>query len=343
MQIRVNEWHLRVYLQAYVYDRSWLDIGRIDSTQCNAPEVEAFEAFEKQLIDLPEEERYSKETQDRREELSDAAHLAYIAWREDEKAKYTAAKSREVKERLDSGRMSLCPYFWSVVSALLFYYGIVRSTRPIRKFVSRIADGILVTVSLTLVAGVFIFIGQSIYSVRSEIPNPSDIVTGVSQLVQEHRQEQAIEHAEQVAEQSYNQRRAQEDAIWRQQHPDEALAEQQAQAQYDRLQRARNWQAFKDDMQELGIYVGCIALAGILLYLFGKGLCWLAKRFDWDAPAQPKPARSPSAFRLRFAKALEPVGRFIADTKGLILAMAKAKKEKVCPYLEIVTSNQQAH
>lgn len=336
MQIRANAWHLRVFLQAHVHDRYWIDQGTINpAEECKTPETDAYEEFEKAFQLLPIKERDYKQRCD----LAEAAQKSREVWVKQQAVLYTAQKSTQVSERLYSGRMSLCPYFWSIVSTLVFYYGFVRSTRPFRNFFNQVADGLATAVGALILAGVVVLIGYGIYTIHDQIPTPAEIVVGVKQSVKEYRQNRVQEQAAAVAEQQRAQQQAQMQLIWQQQHPEDFQRQRLHEAEESRRQSQRNRQDLKEFALGLGVFVFGISVVLGIFYLIGKGLEWLANRYGWGTVTESKP---PSAFRLwltmqmrKIWTYLEPLRRFFKDTKELVRAFAKARKEKVCPYLEI--------
>ncbi len=347
MKIRANAWHLKVFLQAYVNDRYWLDIGTVNpSEECQTPETVAFEEFEKEYRKLPYQERFSQENQKKLEELATASQKAFAEWYRDQQTIYTTNKSREVSERIYSGKMSLCPYFWRIVSALVFYYMLIRATRPFRNFFNKIAEGLATAVGVTIIAVIISVVGYGIYSIHDQIPTPADVVVSVKQSVKEYKQSKIQQQAAEAEQKIIEQQNTQARIAWEQKHPEEVARERAEREEFDRLRSQQNWQDFKEFAITIGYLVlGVIVVVSSLLailgivYLMGKVLEWLAHRFDWGKTIITE--KPPSAFRLWLTKVLEQLRLFIKDTKELVIAFAKAKKERVCPFLEVVDGNNQ--
>jgi|GEM_PF-3674862 len=51
------------------------------------------------------------------------AYISHRWWLADENKELAAEKAAAAKERLESGQMSLCPFFWKVVAAVVIYLG----------------------------------------------------------------------------------------------------------------------------------------------------------------------------------------------------------------------------
>ena len=229
MKLQRTAWHFRVYMKAYVTDRSWLDHGNIGPVERpRLLEEEAYHAFEEKMRSMPPEQQFGQETRDELLKLEGAWQKADNDWRQEQEAAYTESRSREVRERLYAGKTSLCPYFWSVVFGLVIYYGVVRSTRPIWQMFSRIAiseAAALSAIGLVIVA----FIGYGAYESWNEIPTPRQFVTGIVVDVQRSRQRSAEDAASQAA---YEALRLRERQAWEVAHPEEVAHRHQQQGAY---------------------------------------------------------------------------------------------------------------
>ncbi len=227
MTIRPNAWHLQVFLQAFVHDRYWLDNGffaelseveQKTEEMAKLPEIVAYKEFRDQLEKTdPRERDYG-----RLRELRMAGCKAQEEWRKPQEANYTAKRSREISERLYSDRMSLCPYFWSVVVALVFYYGVVRSTRPIRNFFGRTSETFATALVTSLGLVVVAFIGFGIYESRDELPSISDVAHGVASIPSGIKNEIALEMRQSQLRKEFERAERERRIRWEQEHPVEA-------------------------------------------------------------------------------------------------------------------------
>lgn len=355
MRIRANAWHLQVFLQAYVHDRYWLDVGMINPTEpAKLLETAAYQAFEKEYYEMPDKQQCGEEAQNRLHKLAQASHDAYTRWHKEQEARHTANMSREVSERLHAGRMSLCPYFWSVVSALFFYYGFVRSTRPLRQLFNRAAPALGTALIVLMVGGLVSLIGYGIYESRDQIPTPAGVVAGIKNEYREHKENERREA-------EHRQRQLQEQLEWERANPKEVLLrkqeeeqDRQRQAQLRSQERASEWRQFKDDLREFavgaGVLVGgliggvlAIALLCYVALLLGKFFSFLARLLRPVAELLSFKSVPETGFRAWLVRQSRRVARvwaawqqFWNDTRELIVAFAKAKKERVCPYLTII-------
>jgi|GEM_PF-5754498 len=362
MRIRASAWHLQVFLQAYVRDRYWLDAGIINpaTERPELPETAAYRAFREKCDAMPSERRFNEETQKELHELGEAWREACVRWHETQEAVYTADRSREVSERLHGGRMSLCPYFWSVIAALVCYYGFVRSTRPLRQLIHR---AVLSLAATFLVLGIGLSValsGYVIYAERDRIPTPAGIVAGIKTEYRAYRQLQQQET-------EYEAKRLQEQQEWERANPQEAALRRQ-QEEYSRQQqerwraegraeeRAADWKELKGFAASAAAFVGMlvgVVLAIALLYsaarLLGKA-CSFLKRLLRPAVALLSFKSVPeTGFRAWLVRQFRRVTsawavwlQFWKDTRELFIAFAKAKKQRVCPYLTIVNGEHGA-
>jgi hypothetical protein len=349
-----------VYEQAYVHDRYWLDsksIGPVEFPEL--PETATYREFERKYYKMPEEEQLSKETRNRLWELAEASQEAYSKWHEEQETIYTTNRSREVSERLHAGRMSLCPYFWSVISALVFYYGFVRSTRPFRRLFRRVAPALetaMATLMLVVVYGGLVgivgFIGYGFYEIRDQIPTPASIVVSVKTEYREYResQRQEAEHqAERAREQQEWERANPQEAMLRRQQEEQLRAQQPTWRDFARDMVRDLWGTFKSAVFYVGALVGSVIalvlVISLLMYLsllFGKAFSFLARLLSPAVQSLSIKSMPESAFRIwlirqfrRVANAWAAWWQFWNDTRELVTAFAKAKKERVCPYLTI--------
>lgn len=350
MRIRANAWHLQVFLQAYVHDRNWLDAESISAERPELPETAVYRAFEKEYYEMPQEQRFNEETQKKLHELAEASQEAYAKWHKEQEAIFTANRSREVSERLHAGRMSLCPYFWSVVSALVFYYGFVRSTRPFRQLFGRAAPALGTALIVLMVGGLVSFIGYGIYESRDQIPTPAGVVAGIKNEYREYKEGQRRDQQKRLQEQQEWERANPQEAALRRQQEEQ---NRQQQEQWRAQERASEWRQFKRDLKEFAVGAGMLVggLIGVVLAI--ALLCYaallLGKVFSFLAQLL-RPVVAPLSFKSvpetgfrawlvrqfrRVARAWAAWRQFWKDTRELVAAFAKAKKERVCPYLTI--------
>lgn len=360
MRIRANAWYLQVFLQAYVHDRYWLDAETIGPAERpELPETVAYQAFEKKYYEMPHEQRFNEETQKKLHELAEASQKAYAKWHKEQQTIYTANRSREVSERLHAGRMSLCPYFWSVVSALVFYYGFVRSTRPFRQLVYRAAPALATGLFVLMAGGLVSLIGYGIYESRDQIPTPAGVVAGIKNEYREYKESQRREA-------EYQTQRIREQQEWERANPQEAALRRQQEEQYRQQQerwrareRTSEWRQFKSNLKEFavgaGVLVGgligvvlAIALLCYVVLLLGRVFSFLVRFLRPFVEPLSFKSVPETGFRAwlvrqfrRVARAWAAWRQFWKDTRELVAVFAKAKKERVCPYLTVVNGENQ--
>ncbi|KKR98422.1 MAG: hypothetical protein UU49_C0017G0001 [Candidatus Magasanikbacteria bacterium GW2011_GWC2_41_17] len=146
MKLSRHAWHLKLYQRAYIEDRSlWLGVPT--NTVCawdeewrqkrDDAEVERLLASIKKFEELWRSMNYGEvpdtTTWAELETLQTAYHQdcrkfydLRRAWFTQKSTEYHAQRAAELRERLESGRMSICPYFWSVVFAVALYAMCVR-------------------------------------------------------------------------------------------------------------------------------------------------------------------------------------------------------------------------
>ncbi len=355
MHIKVNTWHLRIFLQAYVHDRRWLDAGNIDPevVQTELLEAVAYREFQNEYYQMSSDQRCSKAMMSKYETFRKAYEEAFENWHGEQEKIHTAKMSREVHERLNAGRMSLCPYFWSVVSALVFYYGFIRSTRPVRQAFGRMVPALVTALLILFGSGLVGGLGYGVYRIVNTVPSPSSLVASFKNEYREYKEDQ-----KKSAE--YSAQRALEHEAWEKAFPDsvellrlQAEKNQQLLKEQEAHERAERWEGRKSEMKEFGALIA-ILIIGILSFGLALALIyWALRLFIWGIRFLV-PILNPAVERLSFKNAPEDglrawlvrefrrlkdqwagFRRFSKETYELIAAFAKAKKERVCPYLTI--------
>lgn len=366
MKIRAGSWHLQVFLQAYVEDRYWLDAGYAPlAERPQFPEFAAFMAFQEEFIRLTPDSRWNMENDTQYQELHTAAIAAENAWREKQEAIYTAEQSAKVKTRLLSAHTSLCPYFWSVVSALVFYYGVVRSTRPLRESLGRASNIIMCGAAATVVTLILGLIGWGIYENWRRIPTPAGIARGITQEYREYQDERRKEAEQRRIWEEDDKQRLLTQQAWEQANPEEVARRRELQARYDeelrlsaKREAAARWERDKRGFKELGLTLGILGGGITVVVGVGIGLSWvvgflltyLEKRFGPFRERFSVRSLPETGFigwvmlQLRRMKStwakVRQIGR---DTSELIAAFVKAKKERVCPFLTVENGERLEH
>ncbi len=353
MNIRPNSWHLRLFLLSHVQDRFWIDEGEIskEAAKVVLPEVAAYEEFRREHFSkMSQRDPQSSDYFERLSELGEIASSAAVVWHTEQRSLYTASKSREIQLLLDTDRMSLCPYFWSVFWSVVIYLPFVRGTRPIRNFLSRPMVPEIILGGL-FVAPLIAMVVAGAWNQKSEIsvPKPAAIVASIKQSAKDIRDDWRKSQEE-------GRRREQVHLQYEREHPEEIRQQKESETRLHEIENAESWRTFWRDGKEFLIFgfqcasvLAGLALLGTILWFAGKALEWvfvrLAQYFKWGT-AEPKP---PSTLRLWLRGVMATLTTpfvylwqstasfrlFCKETKELIMAFAKAKKEKVCPYLHI--------
>lgn len=138
MQIRKDSWHANLYRRAYVTDRAWINLfgppvhdheieKRIpDEVAASDAAQRAYHALLRQPVSSDEERKATRELVC---QTGEAYQQAYRRVYKELLIEKQAAEAEAVQKRMDEGRLSLCPYFWSIVWAVLFYTCLCRPTR----------------------------------------------------------------------------------------------------------------------------------------------------------------------------------------------------------------------
>lgn len=156
-KINPDGWPARLYLRAYADEReSWLGVSwsaqvEIDKRAAERfPEVAAWVALEERRRKLYSEGGDWRQHSDaEREEFGRWRAAAEVVakavrdpWTKEQYAHWHAERSREIRERFEAGRQSLCPFFWSVVIAVVFYLCLIPAKRAIGRVLTAVGRGI---------------------------------------------------------------------------------------------------------------------------------------------------------------------------------------------------------
>jgi hypothetical protein len=364
MQINSDAWHLRLFREAYIKNRAfWLDspinLDYERPKELNElPEVVerriAEEAWyeEVRLLSWKEFKEKSEKKHKEINLLRQKAREAQVGWLEEELKTRTARLSAELADKLEHGRMSLCPYFWSVVIAVLWYVPFVRNK-------SLIARGAISCLLGCLIFGA-LFVGylglETAWQKKENIARGvghAAVATGqfategigetVSQAVAAVSVMRAEKRIKKVAQENYEKKHAAEIAAAK---AERAADEARRAAEDARGSQQTTWQ----DVKEIGW--GILAVIGYCLgifLVFGLGIA-VSVGFTYlvffTFSAIFKVLTPPSLTVWKILEGPETVNRWLAahaamqrfwsDTWSLITAFAKATKEQVCPFLVIV-------
>ena len=375
MKIRAAAWHLRVFLQAYVRDRGWIDsFWEPGNAPKDLPEIVAVQEFEKVLRDEHPEGHQNimypgigmsqltpdlRAKQERYLELLREQERAVNEWGTTQRQQHHEQRMNEIETRLYAGRMSLCPYFWHVVFAVVFYYPVVRPVRGMWRAVISVVpqlEWMAVRLAVALVVGL---LGYGLYAGRhtiAEIPSiPSNVVQGVKNEYTDYQKRSAAQ-AQYEAERKLEEQRAIEARLeWERTHPEEVRQRREAEAErqrqiaaYEARRRVRDRAEFWTDAKEAAgtLAIGAVYLAlGIAALVVGGTILVFLLGGIWKLISTPFVAVgnrfSQSAFAKRLAQARATWQQFWADTRELVAAFIKAKKERVCPFLKIENGGTQ--
>lgn len=372
-QIFSDSWHARVYLQAYVNDRTWIDPSHPgafwdESQGIDLPEREAFWKFQ-------EANPYSSwrdgESGEEFRGLFRSWNKARKAWCDVKLASYSTEKSAQIRSRLFSGKTSLCPYFWSVVYALVVYYGLVRGARWLFKSLSRaftvalrpvhvVLNWALPLVEYSVIATWRpVLAGSGVASVGLLVlAMQFDVVRTPADFLMEVRQERAEK-----------QRRLEEWEKYQQENMFLAQRKAEEDKELEILQRRNEWESFagrahprvlQDDLARradvdyryfleerkaeeersarswalLGERIVEFFTLVIGSILFFVVLAVLSLGVKW-LQMLGKQIQATSLWATLKSR-VQAVGTFVEDTKEFVWAFLKARKERVCPYLTVI-------
>lgn len=335
MNIRKNSWHLNVFLKTHVYDRNWIEIfcpGYNHRLTTELPEITAYNKAFEEYCNKKEKERTDEDRENIRQ-LESAAYRAKQEWHKQDYINYCQKQSQDNLDKLNNGLMSLCPYFWSVVASLLIYYPVVIPLRKINSFLGRLLSPIekifinfeenflkitkiIAITSLVLAAlGIFSLIGHGIYHSRDKIPQVPSII--ISSVKNEYEQWQI--------NREWHKKEAVRKAEWEKEHPEEV----KRQKEYESSSRSAKWRRAWNDFKDL--FLGLVFLAGatiasILFILFVVGMVRFVQFIGVS---------------IKNRSTWQNLCLFWNDTRELIYAFLKAKKEKVCPFLHITNGEDE--
>lgn len=364
MKISRDSWHVKVYLQAYANDRTWIDPDHSgvfwdESQGIDLPEREAFWKFQESN---PNSSWRDGESGEEFRDLLRSWNKARKAWCDAKFASYSTEKSSQVRSRLLLGKTSLCPYFWSVVYALVVYYGLILTSRKALKALDRVftAGERIVTATWQPVAVGALIAGTLVTGLAMQF----DLLATPSDLLVRYRQEQA-EKAFRVAEREKSERewalerqvksvpdpleQKRQEELRKQQgewyrfmnklHPQFVQDEQarRAQANYEFFlmelaEEEREWNEFRQGVWSF--FTRTIPVAGltgvVVLGLFaGAGLLGSLAILLW------RQVQATGLWATLKSRA-QAARTFLGDTKEFVWAFLKARKEQVCPYLTVI-------
>lgn len=369
MQFNTKSWHARLYLRAYVHDRRrWLDPRLI----LNPPPEEH------KLLAALEHERNSKPMSlaDLKawNTAYNAAFEAYELACKQQAAEQSAELSRQVLEQFEQRRLALCPYFWKVVSALLIYTCIMRPinafTGMMVRFFGRIARPVGVLCALGFAFSVGYGLGSLGVYTAAEAPR----YLAERQVKQKHEEKmealQEVQEAQQAHldaelkafEETVKQKREAAQRAWKIEHAEEIKQREAIHAAWVAARQAETEAAeaaeFRKNLPGNLKAVAYIVAGCVLLFVFcvwilpalGRGLLileelpWLlmALCFIW---LEQNPRRKAFLERLdlwltRWSTRRARWRQARKETWELFAAMAKATKERVCPFIEFVDTKE---
>jgi hypothetical protein len=357
MNLRQSAWHCRLFLHAFAQDRGWLEWFRNVTLPKDEPrEVRYLQRFERTYGAMKVEQQEHPKVQQRLFELNQAADRARERQYQEARAQQVTARSQTVRDRLMSGRMSLCPYFWSVVSAVLIYGLICLPTAWFFQRALPFFGRVIIVLMLVLLIGSVTYYS---FKNRGQVPVITQAVTADLREVKARWDAESAYNRQLAAEEQHRKLAA---AQWAKQHPDEVRSEREAaaaarrvQAEAERRAAAQEWKQFWADLRPL---VGIVLAAGVVgivaLILAIQLLKWLLCGLGWllmipiDATVNlwrflsgPEDGRTSWIgrgwiwFRTGAVQRWTGVVRFLGETKELIWAFWQAKKERVCPYLTV--------
>jgi hypothetical protein len=372
MRIRRGAWHLRVFLQAYVRDRGWIDaFWETGNAPKDLPEIVTVREYAASLkaenpkgyqnimypvIGMSQLTPELREKQEHFQKLLREEERAVNEWRSAEWQRHHERRVTEVETRLYAGRMSLCPYFWSVVFALVFYYPVVRPTRGAWRVATFFVPVLAWLATRILVALLVGLVGYGLYAGRNTIPQiPSNVVQGVKSEYADYQQRQEAKAKWEAEEKRLEQQRLAVLLEWERTHPEEMRQRREAEAERLRQiatyetersvrDRQRFWADAKDAAGKLGtglVYLvlgiaGLVVVGAILVLILGG--IWALISTPFVALGK---LLADSALARRLAQARATWRQFWADTRELVGAFIKAKKERVCPFLMIEDGSEQ--
>lgn len=407
MRIKKSAWYYRLFEAAYIRNRGWIDWFTLTVDSSDLPEYQQMEALKRSFnYDYTAGVLDAHVAMYYREVVVPACEAAS----ERREQEIAAERANKVRERLEGGRKSLCPFFWSVVIAVVVYLPITAVDRVtgwivglIQRNVRRIgwaaaACGVL----LTSYGATTLIIGNA--SDIASIPNAISRWHRERQeqlRLEEERERQQLEAEElerrtaAAQQRAYEeQQRAHEEWLrkWQLEHPEEVRLQAELEAKRhaeweDDYQRrleavaradARRHEREREETIAMMKAFG-IGAFKLLLYILGAWslLKFLFKRMlmPWVFPAiewlfirigrgldflfdhailipivlvmiwmgNSKWLRGLLHFLGRISDVVRrgwiAVREFYQDTRDLVVAMIKATKERVCPFLEPVNGD----
>lgn len=359
-----DSWHAKLYLRAYVEDRTWLDPSHADEFASEAyaaglPEQDAVDAFTKANPTVWRGEGEAGAELDR---LYHAAALARDAWCERKFATYSAEKSAEIRQKFFSGKTSLCPYFWSVVYAIVAYYGVVLISRRVaglmKQFIDQITPVFDAIEHIAATTWKPALLGTAIAGALTlGLAIQVDILDSPADLLASYRQEQADEtrkalerqqwerHApspEVIAEYELLKKRHEWEQFVSRPHPREiqeaAAYRAQSDYQYFLVEQERDRERAEYDARIFWGNVGEFAMAS--LFLVGMGVLAIVLSvclsFFWAWLKGLRAQAKETSVWATIVDRKRSLINFIHDTIEFVVEFYKTYKKQVCPYLEVV-------
>jgi hypothetical protein len=268
--------------------------------------------------------------------------------------RYARLRARATAKRLYSNRMSLCPYFRAVVLAVLVYYLFVKPGKGLRNRFGYLGPRISQVAAVTTFVAIFaVPAGLILYY------NGRDLAEGIvnipSSVAQEYRQRQAekqfwaeLEQKREKEAAEVRQRQMEYDLA----HPEEVqkrneflAAESKKQALLAQRESERWWnEEFPQIIVGSLAFIGGLSLFAGLIFLGAKALDAIEKWLKGLADRIKLPGEGEAGPLLTLVRRIVQRYRLIRDrviqiahdTWELVAEFAKAKHEKVCPFLNIV-------
>lgn len=384
MKIRKDAWHLRLYRRAYIEDRGWTSVPEPVFQEWwqhhnSDPTIQACLAMMRSgEVEFGGWQDWSAEDVEEVGRWLEAAHETYeqarVNWFASKRTEYHAARAAELRERLERERMSLCPYFWSVVAAVVIYSAVVRPWRWLcgtlaRPFQFAVA-ALGVAAILAIVGGigygfwsarcVFVSAGRGIANGVVAIPTvpgrmgdwayERKLKTERDAQIEEQHAQWRREHERQEREAARKREEAARIAWaqWAQEHPNEAQRSKERDRTWAMMMRAHDAARTLEDLKfwagVLGKIVGVGVAVAVAVMYFGRLVDLVLALFVYFVFIKfGEETERGRRFFERFEAWLErqrqrrmAFTRVVSDTWELIAAFTKATKERVCPFITVV-------
>lgn len=352
MKINTDTWYFKLYAKAFIEDRNWLDWSYAPLLKEELSETIEYKEALRIYSDKNPNER-TEEEELKVQILHNISQKAKKDWFNNEIKRHTKEMSLKNLEKVKNGRMSLCPYFWSIVLALVVYCGIEFPLRKVSSFfkllfspLTKRADKIFTVMDkfimavmniivVLFIAGFISLVGYGIYEKRNEIQEiPFKFVETIKYEFESYKFRKKSEEEYKKQQERETLRKLEWKLEWEKEHPEEARKQKEEMLRQKKLdeeyaarereiKRQEMWRTIKDIAFALLFLIGII-VSTIIFVLVISGIFELAV-FLADSIKNKTFWMSIKGFK--------------KDTYDLISAFLKAKKEKVCPFVHFEDNN----